>query len=100
MYDRLREPTFDKYVPELRYKSERTTVNIYNKDAELIGAVPITFAYAHTQGMEYEVCDVVYGDLLNQKPEHEDIVEAIQEAVGLSASLVFAGKFQWEPNLV
>lgn len=86
--------------PSLSYWSERTEVPIYNREGDLMGKVLVTFSCANVQGYEYEVTDVVYGDLLNVKPEHQEIVTAIQEKVGLGNSLVFAGSFLHDPNLI
>lgn len=87
-------------TPSLNFKSERTTVSIYDREGEIIGAVPVTFSYANTAGFNYEVTDIVYGDLLGEKPEYTDIVEAIQGAVGLNNSIDFVGQMEHDTNLV
>jgi hypothetical protein len=84
----------------LHFKSERTVCPMYDKEGDLIGNVPVTFSYANTQGYEYEITDVVYGDLLNVKPEFTDIVMSIQEKMGATNSLSIVGNFTHEPALV
>lgn len=86
--------------PSLRYKSDRTVVPIYNLEGDLIGEVPVTFSYANTAGFNYEITDVIYGDLLNVKPEFVDIVQSIQERIGMMNSLSIVGNFTHEPALV
>ncbi len=86
--------------PSLHYRHERTTVEVYSKDQELIGVVPVHFSVANTQGLSYEVIDVVYGDLLNVLPEYTTIVEAIQEKIGFSYSIEFCGRFTHDANLI
>lgn len=94
------DPTFDRPSPELSFKSERCLVPIYDNRGDIIGNVPVTFSCANTEGFNYEVTDVVYGDLLNEKPEYIDVVQAIQEAVGLQSTISFVGKFSHDGNLV
>lgn len=78
---------------------EGTMVPIYN-DGELIKTVAVCWEYCNIQGTEYEISDVRYGSIDGViLPEICDIIEAIQEKMGLHNSLTFPYKFTHEPKL-
>ncbi len=86
-------------TPNSDYKIEGTMVPIYN-DGDLIKCVAVCWEYLNTQGTEYEICDVQYGSIDGIiLPEICDIIEVIQEKMGLHNTLIFPNKFKHEPKL-
>lgn len=87
------------HEPKLHYQIEGSMVPIY-VDGELIKSVGLCWEFANTQGHEYEIIDVRYGSIDGViLPEICDIIQAIQEKMGLHCVLTFPDKFTHEPKL-
>lgn len=100
MIDRLYEPGTERPTPNKFYTTEGTTCPIYDHEGELIKNVHICFDWCNVQGTEYEISDVRYGSIDGViLPEICDIIQAIQEKMGLHNSLTFPYKFHHEPKL-
>lgn len=98
MTDRLREPGTERPSPNPFYTTEGTTVPIY-MDGELIKTVPVCWDWCKTQN-EIEISDVRYGSIDGVLlPEICDIIEAIQERMGLRETLIFPRRFHHDAKL-
>lgn len=87
------------HSPNLHWTIEGSMVPIYN-DGDLIKSVGLCWEWANTQGREYEIIDVRYGSIDGVLlPEIDDIIQAIQEKMGLGNSLTFPDKFSHDPKL-
>jgi len=79
---------------------EGCLVPIYDHEGSLLKTVGLCWEYRNTQGSEYEIVDVQYGSIDGIiLPEIEDIIEAIQQRMGLHNTLIFPTKFKHEPKL-
>lgn len=86
-------------LPKVHYHIEGSMVPIY-VDGEPIKSVGLCWEWANTQGHEYEIIDVRYGSIDGVLlPEIDDIIQAIQEKMGLGNSLTFPDKFSHDPKL-
>lgn len=81
------------------YIIEGTMVPVY-LDGELIKEVGLCWEWSKTPLNEYEICDVRYGSIDGViLPEICDIIEAIQEKMGLHCTLILPDKFSHDPKL-
>lgn len=80
-------------IPKLHWTIAGCMVPIYN-DGDLITCVGLCWEWANTQGHEYEIVDVRYGSVDGVlMPEIDDIIQTIQETMGLTATLILPDKF-------
>lgn len=86
-------------TPSKHWIIEGTMCPIY-LDGDLLGCVALCWEYCNIQGSEYEIADVQYGSIDSViLPEIEDILQSIQEKMGLHNTLTFPTKFKHEPKL-
>lgn len=88
-----------KHSTHNHIQTEGSTVPIYH-EGTLIKTVPVCWDWCNIQGTEYEISDVRYGSIDGViLPEICDIIEAIQEKMGLHSSLTFPAKFHHDSRL-
>lgn len=89
---------FARPTPNPFYTTEGSEVPIYH-EGTLIKTVPVCWDWCKTQN-EIEISDVRYGSIDGVLlPEICDIIEAIQERMGLRETLIFPSRFHHEPKI-